>query len=103
MIDARGDAAALTYGIGFAIVVGKRREAGGAQELGDDRAASERIRKEDGIRSGDVGVPAILDQPSCRRRRSVRVESAPQGAENRLGHNAARVEAGANGRFAAAV
>jgi len=75
MIDSGGDAASLAYAIGLTIVVGKGGEAGGAEELRHNRAAGVGIRKEDGIQRSDTRVRSILEQPSCRRRRSVGVES----------------------------
>src|SRR5712692_4508699 len=61
MIDTGGDAAALTYGIAFAVVVCKSRETGGAKELRDDGATGLGIREEDGIQSSDACVWAILE------------------------------------------
>lgn len=63
MIDPRGDSATLTYGVSRAIIVGERRQTGGAKELRDDGAACLRIREEDRVQSDDVNVrPSFRSQ-----------------------------------------
>jgi len=74
----------LTYAIGFAIVVGKGGQAGGAEELRHNRAAGVGIRKQDGVQSSNVRVRSIFEQPSCGRGRSAGVEGDLQGVKNPL-------------------